>query len=68
MNYSSIDIYGVYVAPIAAILPFAWVATLAFRRAANRFGLLRWVWHPALFVFSVFVVILSAMVLVAGIG
>ncbi len=67
MNYSSIDIYGVYVAPIAATLPFAWVATLALRRVANRFGLLRWVWHPALFVSSIFIVILSAMVLVAGI-
>lgn len=66
MRYSSVDVYGVYIAPIAAILPVAWVATLAFRRLANRFGLLRWVWHPALFVSSVFVVILSAMVLVAG--
>lgn len=66
MRYSNVDVYGVYIAPIAAILPVAWVATLVFRRVANRFGLLRWVWHPALFVFSVFIVILSAMVLVAG--
>ena len=66
MSYSSVNVFGVYVAPIAAILPVAWVATIAFRHAANRFGLLRWVWHPALFVFCVFLVILSAMVLAAG--
>ena len=66
MSYSNIDIFGVYVAPIAVMLPIAWVATLAFRLAANRFGLLRWVWHPALFVFSVFLVFLSTIVLVAG--
>jgi hypothetical protein len=30
----------------------AWLVTIAFRRSAARFGLLRDVWHPAMFVFA----------------
>jgi len=36
------------------------------RRLADRFGLLCYVWHPALFVFTVYMVLLSAIVLPAG--
>ena len=31
----------------------AWFVTIALRRVASRFGLLRYVWHPALFVFAI---------------
>jgi hypothetical protein len=44
----------------------AWVLTIVLRRAVARFGLLNHVWHPALFVLSVFVMILSGIILVAG--
>jgi protein AaeX len=41
--------------------------TIGFRRVASRYGLLRRVWHPALFVFSVYVIVLSSIVLaIAG--
>jgi hypothetical protein len=39
------------------------VVTIALRWTAARFGLLRHVWHPALFVFAVYVIVLSSMVL-----
>jgi protein AaeX len=66
MRFSEINLLGVYVAPISVMLVIAWVITTALRRAAARFGLLRHVWHPALFVLSIFVMILSGITLVVG--
>ena len=39
----------------------AWFVTIALRRVAGRFGLLRYVWHPALFVFAVYMIVLSTV-------
>jgi hypothetical protein len=36
------------------------------RRVADRHGLLRQVWHPALFWFAVYMILLSAIVLVVA--
>jgi hypothetical protein len=44
----------------------AWFVIILFSRAAGRFGLLRHVWHPALFVFSVYMIALSSIVLMMG--
>jgi protein AaeX len=66
MRFAEIDILGVYVAPISVMLVLAWVITIALRRVAARFGLLRFVWHPALVVFSVYMVVLSSIVLIAA--
>jgi hypothetical protein len=33
---------------------------------ADRFGLLRYVWHPALFVFSIYMIVLSFIVLLTA--
>lgn len=66
MTYTEVNLFGVYVAPIMPMLPLAWLVTIGLRRVANHFGLLRLVWHPALFVFSIYLVILSAIVLLAG--
>ncbi|HSY85452.1 MAG TPA: DUF1656 domain-containing protein [Verrucomicrobiae bacterium] len=63
MNFSEVDLYGVYVAPISVMMVAAWVVLIALRRAAAHFGLLRYVWHPALFVFSVYLILLSSLVL-----
>ncbi len=54
MRFIEVDLFGVYVAPISVMLVVAWVITIALRRGAAGFGLLRHVWHPALFVFSVY--------------
>jgi protein AaeX len=64
VKFAEIDLFGVYVAPISLLLIAAWLVTMALRRVAGRFDLLRYVWHPALFVFSVYIVVLSSMVLI----
>jgi protein AaeX len=66
MRFVEINLFGVYVAPISLMLVAAWVVTIALRRVAARFGLLRHVWHPALFVFAVYIIVLSSIVLVVG--
>ena len=63
MRFAEIDLFGVYLAPIAVMLGFAWVITIVSRRVAVRFGILRHVWHPALFFFSVYLIVLSSIVL-----
>jgi len=63
LTFIEIDLFGVYVAPIALLIIAAWLVTIALRRITARFGLLRYVWHPALFVFAVHIIVLSSMVL-----
>ena len=63
MRLSEVNLFGVYVAPISVMMVVAWLATIALRRVAGRFGLLRHVWHPALFVFAVYMILLSSIVL-----
>ena len=64
MRFTDINLFGVYVAPMSVMMVAAWVATIGLRRLAARFGLLRYVWHPSLFVFAVYMIVLSSMVLV----
>ena len=63
MRFTEINLFGVYVAPISLMLVAAWVVTIGLRRFVARFGLLRHVWHPSLFTFSVYMIVLSSMVL-----
>ncbi|HEV2976555.1 MAG TPA: DUF1656 domain-containing protein [Casimicrobiaceae bacterium] len=60
MRFAEMDLFGVYVAPISLMMVAAWLVTIALRRVASRFGLLRYVWHPALFVFAVYIIVLSS--------
>ena len=60
MRFAEMDLFGVYVAPISLMMVAAWLVTIAPRRVASRFGLLRYVWHPALFVFAVYIIVLSS--------
>ena len=64
MSFAEIDLFGVYVAPLSLTLFGAWFVTIALRRVAGRFGLLRFVWHPALFVFAVYIIVLSSWILI----
>jgi hypothetical protein len=68
VSFVEIDLFGVYVAPISVMMVAAWVVTIALRRVAVRFGLLRHVWHPALFVFAFYLIVLSSIVLVVAHG
>ena len=63
MSFAEIDLFGVYVAPLSLILVGAWFVTIALRRIAGHFGLLRYVWHPALFLFATHVIVLSSWIL-----
>jgi hypothetical protein len=60
MRFAEMDLFGVYVAPISLMMVAAWLVTIALRRVASRLGLLRYVWHPALFVFAVYIIVLSS--------
>jgi hypothetical protein len=64
MSFAEIDLFGVYVAPLSLTLIGAWFVAIALRRIADRFGLLRYAWHPALFVFAVYIIILSSWILI----
>ena len=66
MRFGEVDLFGVYVAPISLMMVGAWLVTIALRRIASRFGLLRYVWHPALFVFAAYFIVLSSWVLIFG--
>ena len=64
MSFTEVNLFGVYVAPISVMMVVAWVITIALRRIATRFGLLQYVWHPALFVFAVYIIVLSSWTLI----
>jgi protein AaeX len=63
MKFSEINVYGVYVAPISILMIVTWIILILLRRIANRLGLLHHVWHPALFGFAVYILVLSSIVL-----
>ncbi len=66
MRFIEIDLFGVYVAPISLMIVAAWLVLIGLRRVAARFGLLQYVWHPALFTFSLYMIVLSSMVLLVA--
>ena len=67
MSFAEVNLFGVYVAPISLMMVAAWLIMIGLRRGAAHFGLLRYVWHPALFSFAVYIIALSSIVLlVAG--
>jgi hypothetical protein len=66
VKFTEINVLGVYVAPISLMMVAAWLVIIGLRRSAARFGLLRHVWHPAMFVFAVYMIVLSTIVLTAA--
>ena len=66
MRFAEVDLFGVYVAPISVMMLAAWLVLIALRRVADHFGLLRHVWHPALFVFACYMIVLSSIVLMVA--
>jgi protein AaeX len=66
MRYAEINLFGVYVAPISLLMVVAWLILVPLRRIATRFGLWRLVWHPALFEFAIYMMVLSSIVLLVG--
>lgn len=66
MSFTEINVYGVYLAPIALMMPAAWLILIVLRRVTDRYGLLRRVWHPALFECAVYIILLSGIVLLVA--
>ena len=66
MKFAEVNLFGVYIAPIAVMMVAAWLILIALRRVADHFGLVRHTWHPALFVFAVYMILLSSIVLIVG--
>jgi hypothetical protein len=66
MRFAELDLFGIYVAPISLMMVGAWLLTIALRRLISRSGLLRYVWHPALFVFAVYIIVLSSWILIVA--
>lgn len=68
MRFAEVDLFGVYVAPISVMMVGAWLVTIALQWAASRFGSLRYVWHPALFVFAIYIIVLSSWILITAVS
>ena len=66
MSFHEVNVFGVYVAPISLMMAAAWLVLIALSRVADHFGLLRHVWHPALFIFAAYMILLSATVLIVA--
>ena len=66
MSFSEVDLFGVYVAPMALMMAAAWFILVALRRVADHFGLMHQIWHPALFESAVYVTVLASIVLIVG--
>jgi hypothetical protein len=66
VRFANINVFGVYVAPISVMMVAAWLILIGLRRIAAPFGLLRRVWHPALFMFALYLIVLSCIVLIAA--
>jgi nitric oxide reductase large subunit len=61
-----INIFGVYVAPFAPMMLAAWLIARPLQRMRDRFGITRFVWHPALINIAVYIIILSLIVIGFG--
>ena len=66
MRFAEIDLFGVYVAPFAPMMLLAWIIIVVLRRVSDRFGLVRHVWHPSLFMLAIYLVVLGSIVLLAA--
>ena len=64
MAFTEVDLFGVYVAPMSLMMLAAWFTTAGVRSVLGHFGLLRFTWHPALFLFSVYIIVLACITLV----
>jgi hypothetical protein len=66
MRLTDINLFGVYVAPISIMMIESWLITIVLRRVADRWSLLQYVWHPALFVFAMYIIVLSSFILIVA--
>lgn len=61
-----INLYGLYVPPLLLLTLLALVTARVLSRVLARSGFYRFVWHPALFDFSLFLITLCGFALLAS--
>ena len=66
MSFVEINVFGVLISPIVPLMVVAFAITMVLRWAAVELGWVRRIWHPALFEFSIFLIVLTATVLTFG--
>ena len=66
MSFVEINVFGVLISPIVPLIVVAFAISMVLRWAAVEFGWGRRIWHPALFEFSIFLIVLTATVLTFG--
>jgi hypothetical protein len=66
MRYTELNIFGVYVSPMSAMLFAAWVILVLIRRLSDMTGVSRFVWHPALASLAIYIIVLSAIIISVG--
>ena len=66
MIFVEIDVFGVLISPFMPLMMLAFTMTMMLRWIAVEFGWARRIWHPALFEFSVFLIILAITVVLFG--
>ncbi len=67
MRYVELDIFGVFVSPVSAMMAAAFVIFIGLRRIARWCGLSQYVWHPALAGMALYVIVVSAIIGTVGI-
>jgi len=56
-----LDIYGVYVPMLLALLLVAYLLKNLLAALLQRLGFYRWVWHPPLFNLALYIMLLGAL-------
>lgn len=56
-----IDVYGLFLPPLLLMAVVAWAASALLRRGLRAVGAYGWVWHPPLFDFALYVLVLSGL-------
>ncbi len=65
-HYHEINLLGVYVAPFAPMMLLAFLLCAVLFRLFEWSGLSRHVWHPSLFNFAVYAIVVCLLVLLDG--
>lgn len=66
MSFVEIDLFNIYVAPLAIMMVAAYAVLFCLRSVAARQGWFAYLWHPGLFEFALYMIILSGIVLIVA--
>lgn len=56
-----IDIYGLFIPPLLIMAVLAWALSALLRRSLHAIGAYGLIWHPPLFDFALYVLVLSGL-------